>query len=73
MSSPERPAGPAPEREPVLYHRAARFATEQPARDAYFAAQDAVLGLRVAAIAFRGGALVMAVPIVLLKIRQRLP
>jgi hypothetical protein len=44
MSSPERPVGPAPERQPVPYHRAARFAAEEPARDAYFASQDAVLG-----------------------------
>jgi hypothetical protein len=44
MPSPERPSGPAPERQPVPYHRAARFAAEPPARDAYFAAQDALLG-----------------------------
>src|SRR5438270_178532 len=44
MTSPERPSGPAPERQPVPYHRAARFAAEKPARDAYFASQDAVLG-----------------------------
>ncbi len=44
MPSPERPAGPAPERQPVPYHRAARFAAEEPARAAYFASQGAVLG-----------------------------
>ncbi len=44
MSSPEHPTEPAPERQPVPYHRAARFAAEAPARTAYFAAQGAVLG-----------------------------
>jgi hypothetical protein len=46
MPSPERPSGAAPERQPVPYHRAARFAAEQPARDAYFASQGAVLGYK---------------------------
>ena len=47
MASPERgPGGPEqyPRREhdPVPYHRAARFAGEQPAGEAYFAAQRVI-------------------------------
>ena len=47
MASPERgPSGPEQhprgEHEPVPYHRAARFAREQPAGHAYFAAQRVI-------------------------------
>ena len=47
MASPERgPGGPeepvSREHEPVPYHRAARFAGEQPAGRAYFAAQRVI-------------------------------
>lgn len=42
MPSPERPNRSSPEREPVPYCRAARFAGEQPAGRAYIQAQEAI-------------------------------
>lgn len=43
MPSPERPGGThRKEHEPLPYYQAARFAGEQPAGQAYFAAQEAL-------------------------------